>query len=162
MPAIIPKLNLIAFITLIGFFINIQSIKAQDPVDDKKAQLESQKVAFITNKLKLTVSEAQKFWPVYNEYQQKRQEIIVKRRELLSKIRLKVNQYSDDELTKLADDYIQTEIKESNLAAEYHTKFKEVLSIKKLIEYYKAEEQFKVWLLNEMKRNAPNQKGNKP
>ena len=43
-------------------------IKAQDPDDTRAEKIQSLKIAFITQKLQLTPDEAQKFWPVYNQY----------------------------------------------------------------------------------------------
>jgi hypothetical protein len=153
------SIKLIALSLSISCILMCQYTYSQDKID-RKAQLASQKVAFITNKLKLTVAESQKFWPVYNEYQQKRDEIIVGRKQISAKYKLKASQYTEDELDKLSDEFIQSQIKESNLMAEYHSKFKEALGVRKTFEFYMAEEQFKVWLLNEMKRNG-NPKGQK-
>jgi len=142
-------------ILCLGLFISLFTglkMTAQDDKPDKRAQLESQKIAFITNKLNLSVSEAQKFWPVYNEFQQKNQEIIIKRRQLLARLRNKSGQLSDDELIKISDQYIQLQTDESKIAVEYHARFKQVLPISKVVEYYKAEEQFKIWLLNQVRR----------
>ncbi|OZA24427.1 MAG: hypothetical protein B7X86_08430 [Sphingobacteriales bacterium 17-39-43] len=44
-------------------------------------RIEAIKVAFITKKLDLTTEEAQKFWPVYNNYQKELMELMRKRRE---------------------------------------------------------------------------------
>jgi hypothetical protein len=144
--------SFIISLTFAVFMFNVVNLYAQDDENSKRAQLESQKVSFITRMLNLSVAEAQKFWPVYNEYQQKNQEIIKKRRELFAKLRINKNQLSDDELTKISDQYIQLQIDEAKLASEYHTKFKEVLSISKVVAYYRAEEQFKIWLLNEVRK----------
>ena len=50
------------FITIIGF--------AQDeqPSAKKQADIEALKVAFISKELQLSPDEAQKFWPLYNQY----------------------------------------------------------------------------------------------
>ena len=37
--------------------------------EEKREEIESMKVAFLTKKLELTPEEAQKFWPVYNQFQ---------------------------------------------------------------------------------------------
>ncbi len=140
----------------ISLFVCLGSLSGQIDKGNKKANLESQKIAFITRKLNLSVNEAQKFWPVYNEFQQKREDLFKRRREILKRINNKESQPGDDELLKLSDEFIQLQMNESKLASEYHTKFKEVLHIRKVMEYYKAEEQFKVWLLGEVKRNPRN------
>lgn len=45
-----------------------------DQVDREK--LESARVAFITNRLGLTPDQAEKFWPVYNEYNDSRRDFM--------------------------------------------------------------------------------------
>ena len=55
------KYLLILFI-LLG---SLSQIKAQEPNGEK---IQALKIAFITQKLQLTPDEAQKFWPVYNQY----------------------------------------------------------------------------------------------
>jgi hypothetical protein len=44
-------------------------------------QIEAVKVAFITQKLNLSSSQAEKFWPLYNNYQREMREIFKQRRE---------------------------------------------------------------------------------
>lgn len=56
---------------LILIFITSTCIaKAQDeqPSAKKQADIEALRVAFISKELNLTPDEAQKFWPVYNQY----------------------------------------------------------------------------------------------
>ena len=43
----------------------LPQIKAQEPAGEK---IQALKIAFITQKLQLTPDEAQKFWPIYNQY----------------------------------------------------------------------------------------------
>lgn len=142
---------------IMGFVFLQSSMKAQVERGDRKSQLESQKIAFITKKLDLSVVEAQKFWPVYNEFEKKREEIHKSRRQMMKKIKEEESKLSDNELLKISDEYINLQVKEGELISEYHQKFKEVLSGKKMIAYYQSEEQFKMWLLREM-RNKPVQK----
>ena len=40
-------------------------------IQDRKEQIKAQKVAYLTNRLQLTPREAEIFWPLYNEYEQK-------------------------------------------------------------------------------------------
>ena len=61
---------------LLIVFISATSF-AQDGsfIRKKKEQIKSLKVAFITNELALTPDEASKFWPIYNSFEEKQQEI---------------------------------------------------------------------------------------
>jgi len=54
--------RIILIILLLAFNI----LEAQNPI--KQASIQALKVAFITKDLYLTSEEAQKFWPVYNNY----------------------------------------------------------------------------------------------
>ena len=56
------KKYLLILLLIIG---GLSQIKAQDGNGEK---IQSLKIAFITQKLQLTPDEAQKFWPVYNQY----------------------------------------------------------------------------------------------
>ncbi|NBC24749.1 MAG: hypothetical protein GVX78_03945, partial [Bacteroidetes bacterium] len=53
-------------------------LSAQD--DNWKEKIESQKVAFITNELNFTPKEAREFWPLYNEHQGKKEELLSQHR----------------------------------------------------------------------------------
>ena len=49
-------------------------IRANAQQDDARERIESAKIALISERLGLSPEEAQKFWPIYNEYSQKRRE----------------------------------------------------------------------------------------
>ena len=60
----------------------ITSIEAQDnsgsqqrPKQNKRANIEALKVAFVTSELNLTAEEAQKFWPIHNGYMEELKKI---------------------------------------------------------------------------------------
>lgn len=127
-----------------GFGANAQSL-------NKREQLESQKVAFFTQQLNLTVDEAQVFWPLYNEYQQKDGELNKSRRNILKRLENEPN-LDEKELTELADKYIAIQLDEAKLASTYHEKFKKILPIKKLIAYYDAERKYKRFLLQQLQK----------
>ena len=65
------KNNLILILLLASFSLVAQGKKMME----KKEEIDALKVAFITNNLALTTSEAEKFWPVYNAFEDKQFEI---------------------------------------------------------------------------------------
>ena len=125
---------------------------AQEPVREK---IEAYRIAFFTKRLNLTPQEAQRFWPVYNEFQGKKNQI------QLEKVRLNRNfnqnelNMSDKEMIEAGDRFIALEVQGANLAQEYHLKFKEILSPVKVLRLYQAENQYKLQLLQELKQNQP-------
>lgn len=110
-------------------------------------RVQSLKVAFITKRLALTSAEAEKFWPIYNEYQDKREVSRKQMQEDYRKIREQANELSDEDLLKLSDEIIRLRQQDVALQAEMHEKLKKVLPPKKLAQLYVAEEDFKKELL---------------
>ena len=111
---------------------------------NKREKVEALRVAFITARLNLTVDESQKFWPVYNEYQDK---LKAARQEF----RRQPNIFIND---KDAQDYLDAELllkqREFSLYKEYYEKMKKTVPLKKVAELRQAEEDFKKELLKQL------------
>ena len=52
---------------LLFFLLSVLAVNAQ-PKDKIRERIKAQRVAFITDRLSLTPDEAQKFWPIYNQF----------------------------------------------------------------------------------------------
>ncbi len=122
---------------------------------ERRENIETMKIGFITKKLDLTPEEAEKFWPVYNQYNTKLQDIRKKRREDFRDAKQKFDELSDKEVEMAIDNDMICRQKELDIQKEYHAKFKTVLSVKKVARLYEAEEQFKMELLNKLKDKPP-------
>lgn len=120
-------------------------------VGNTKQNIESYKVAFITKRVGFTPAEAQVFWPLYNDYQQKKEDL----RQLQIKERKNANHdfsnLSDADVEKLIDGQIINEQKEVDLLKSFHQKVKTVLPARKVARLYKAEEDFKRELIKLLK-----------
>jgi hypothetical protein len=122
-----------------------------DRQQEKRDNIESMKIAFLTNKLDLTPDEAQKFWPVYNQYQDKLHELRKQRRMNERGAKKNLDELSDKEIEQAIEDDLASRQKELDLQKEYNTKFQAVLPIRKVSKLYAAEEQFKIVLLDKLK-----------
>lgn len=145
----------IRFLILIFLFISINQVDAQRHclLDEKsREELKAQKVAFLTTKLNLTVEEAQKFWPLYNEFEQKHFEVMSQRHEIMRKLRPGAEPLSDKEAEEILDKLILLEMTEAELHKTYVEKYKKFLSAQKILLLHKAERQFKHQLLRNMKK----------
>ncbi|MCW3104261.1 MAG: hypothetical protein JWO09_2701 [Bacteroidetes bacterium] len=129
--------------------------KNKERREAKRDNIESMKIAFLTKKLDLTPEEAQLFWPVYNQYTDKLQELRKKRRMDSKDAKHNVEEMSDKDVEAAVDSEMAFRQKELDIQKEYHAKFKAVLPIKKVAKLYQAEEQFKRVLLDELKRDKP-------
>jgi len=129
------------------------SFYAQGP---KKEKVKALKVAYLTNNLSLTATEAEKFWPIYNAYDEKQFEL---RHEKMKMIKEKLDSESVDDLTdKQALAMIsQIESVEDDLyqnRKKFMTSLKTVLSPVKILKLKKAEDDFNKTLLRQYKNKG--------
>jgi hypothetical protein len=144
-------------LVLILAFLTMMVGKAQDTPREK---LDAYRVGFFTKKMNLTSEEAEKFWPAYNDYQRKKNELQRERIMLVRDFNQNESALSDKELTEIGDNLIATLSRENELAQEFHKRLRELLSPDKVIRYYQAENQWKAQLLNELQENRPAQRQN--
>ena len=112
-----------------------------------KQYLENQRVAMFTNIIGLTSKEAERFWPLYNEYSEKLDAILGKRQETIERINDIHRKIPLWEQNMLTEDYLNSFQQEADLMRNYRDKFKIILGIEKLMLLYRAEYQFKLHLL---------------
>jgi len=126
---------------------------SQDLPRSSQERFNAQRIAFFTERLRLTPEEAQKFWPIYNEYQDEKSRIIEKRRELTRNLLENQRTLSDDTVEELGDEYVATVVEEAELLMTYHARFKEVLPPRKVPRIYQTETQFKNYLLRQIQQS---------
>ena len=117
---------------------------------EKREEIESYRIAFLTQKLSLTPEEAQRFWPVFNQFTAEMKAVKANRvsnRDMKNDIQ---NQ-SDKDVEKMVDGEIATRQQELDVVKKYHTQFKQVLPIKKVAILYRAENEFKKELLDKIR-----------
>jgi hypothetical protein len=141
----------IIILIFLAIFPLIQ-VTAQNPNLEK---LNAYKIAFFTRRMNLTSQEAEKFWPVYNEFQDKRNAIQTERQALNRNFNQNELNMTEKELIEAGDKHVSLQVQEASLAQEYHKKFKEILAPAKIIRLYQAENQYRLQLLNELKNNQP-------
>jgi len=146
----------LSMLFLLGL-IAIPTIKSQNANREK---LDAYRVGFFTKKLNLTSEEAEKFWPAYNDYQKKKNELQRERIMLVRDFNQNESALSEKELTEIGDNLIATFSRENEIAQDFHKRLKELLPPGKVIRYYQAETQWKAQLLNELQENRPAQRQN--
>lgn len=125
-------------------------------MQERKENIESMKIAFLTRRLDLTPEEAKKFWPVYNGYTDETKKLRSDRRDKMRDAREDFEKMNDKDVEKLIDSEIIFRQQELDVLKKYHGQFKEVLPMKKVAMLYKSEEDFKKELLERIKdRRGP-------
>lgn len=110
--------------------------------NDEKNEIETLKIAFITDALDLGTAEAQKFWPVYNKYEGKEDLL---RNDLHCGVYDKLDQLesmTDAEAEKLLENYMDLRHQEHELRRAYVNDLKKVISARKIMMLKKAEYDF--------------------
>ncbi|MBG8553797.1 hypothetical protein [Hymenobacter guriensis] len=102
-------------------------------------QLESAKIAFLTDKLALTPEQAQRFWPVYNEYSDKRRDLNRRLRQLRTD---NPESLTDQQLRDNLRQALALRQQEVDLEKDYFERFQKVISIRQTASLFVAERQF--------------------
>ncbi|WP_375434006.1 hypothetical protein [uncultured Hymenobacter sp.] len=105
----------------------------------RMSQLENAKIAYITEKVSLTQDQAQRFWPVYNEYSAKRRELYHNMRKLRTDDQ---NALSDAQIKDNLAKVFALRQQEVDLEKNYFNKFQKMLSIRQVGTLFQAERQF--------------------
>ncbi len=141
------KFSTIAVILLLIF--SASSIAQRgERMQQRKAEIEMRRIAFYNRFLNLTPAEAEKFWPLFNEYAKKRAEI---KKDIIKNKKSYEDENFDQLNEKEADEAIKNDVevqqKMFDLNKEYIAKFKIILPVQKVAKLRKAEQKFRKELL---------------
>lgn len=114
-----------------------------------------QQKAFFTEKASLTEDEANAFFPLYNELQQKKRELNRDIRRIMREAAS--TGASEEQSLKAIDAQAETNIKIAQLEKEYLQKFKKVLPASKILKIQNAEEQFNSQILKDIQQSRGHQ-----
>jgi hypothetical protein len=104
-------------------------------------QIEAVKVEYLTRRLDLSPEEAQRFWPVYRNYQRELAKVIQERRKARQE-----QKKSGEQVDELEFEEDMLEVKK-----KYRKEFSEVLPPQKVNLLYQAEKDFREELLKQLK-----------
>ena len=150
------KALLILFILSATAFVTNAQHGRED--NDRREKIDAWKIGYITEQLQLTPAEAQVFWPIFNEFENKRHE----ERESMSTEfpddPSAVRNMTDEQADQLIQKHLQHEQQQVDLKKEYYQKLKTVLPVKKIFLLFEAESQFKRILLERLNEHQPPEK----
>lgn len=148
--------KLIIPILLIVFSINSFAQRGERMQDMIKAQ----KIAFITERLNLSVEEAQSFWPVYNEFEANKETLRSESKNINKGNNIET--MSDADAKTIIQSYLALEKKKHKLHTTYISDLLEVLPARKVILLQASEDAFKKRMIEEMKKRRQNFQQNRP
>ena len=146
------KILLILILTL-----SISSF-AQD--NGRHERIKALKIAFITERLQLTETEAQKFWPIYNAFDSENQKI---RKETIGKFRkVDFDSMSDQEAENHLEDMMVNDKRKHELKQQFVKDLLKVLPAKKIILLKASEDAFNRRMMEQFKKRRGSQRNNNP
>ncbi len=124
-------------------------------------KLTAYKIAFFTKNLDLTPFEAEKFWPVYNDYSARKSKLQADRLLLMRYAAQNKDNMTEAEVISTADKLTQSFADEASMVVSFNENLKKVLPPAKVIRLYQVENQYKQQLLRELnqRRQGPAQQG---
>lgn len=113
-------------------------------------KLTAYKIAFFTKNLDLTPAEAEKFWPIYNDYSARKNKLLADRLSTMRYAAQNEANMSEAELASTADRLAKSFADEAAMVVSFNESLKGVLTPKKIIRLYQVENQYKQQLLREL------------
>jgi len=115
-------------------------------------KLRAYKTAFITDAVELTPAEAEKFWPIYNKFDEKLMGLRMRERtEIFEMVKGNVDDLSESEANSLLLKIRAIKKEEQQYHEQMLDELLKVLPAKKVLKLKKAEEEFKHTLLDRFK-----------
>jgi hypothetical protein len=135
--------NILFALLFIAFSGNAQGKRG----GERGEKIDAARTAFLTDKMNLSAEQAQKFWPVYNEYEVKRKELHHKSRPFKGK---NLETLTDAQIKEQLNTMFDARQKELTLDKDYAEKFQKIITVRQLAAMYKGEREFMKVLLQKL------------
>ena len=144
---------ILLLLPVLGFAQEDQEIAPPDPTARKK--IDAARIALISERMGLTVDQAEKFWPVYHEFAGKQGEL----RQQLKAARRQIdpnnsNPKKDQELVNLG---LQIKQRGLDLEKDYSGRMMTIISAQQMLNLRGAEKEFNRMVLNQLQQRRINQ-----
>lgn len=138
------------------FLITLPFYAQNEKMDDKREKIKTYKVSFLTTELDLTSAESEKFWPIYNAYDDKQYEL---RHQKMKAYTRKLTEESLKSMTEKEAATLLSQIESTDeelylLRKRYTANLKKILPAKKIIILRKSEDDFNRKLLHQYRDKA--------
>ncbi|MEN3324378.1 sensor of ECF-type sigma factor [Mariniflexile soesokkakense] len=115
-------------------------------------KIKTLKIAYITEKLNLSEKEAQKFWPIYNAFEDENSRLRTEAYEARKKINFET--ITEDDAKQILKESRLNDNKKQAIENEFINNLTKVISAKKIILLHKIEDDFKRKMFDEYKKRG--------
>jgi hypothetical protein len=117
--------------------------------DDAMKKIEAARIALITERLNLTPEQAEKFWPVYREYTQQRQQL---RDEFHELRKSESKEMTNDESKKILQRGMQLKERQLSLDKTYNERLSSVITTNQILQLRRAEDDFRQMIIKRLEK----------
>lgn len=116
-------------------------------------EITEKRIEFIAPRLNLNAQESEKFWPIFRQFHEEREQIS-------KKTKLKNNQVdnrnpsTNEEFLNAINFMIESKFDQANLMKDYTKKYLDILPPEKVFRLYQLDEEFNKFLLNQLKESG--------
>jgi len=151
------------FASLFLAFASVAQDDDQPPMNpERMKELKAQKTAYLTTKLGLTAEEAQRFWPIYNEFDEAREGLHKQMREMHRSARDGQNALSESKAKELLAKSRDLREREVKLERDYSDRFAQAISAVKTLELLKAERDYNREVLRRLRDRMEERREGRP
>ncbi len=118
------------------------------PNSNTRSKLEAARIAMITERLSLSPSQAEKFWPLYNQFAQERR--TMQKQALQTRKGMDMQNLTEEQSKTLVKAHQQFKQDKLDLENKYATKINNVISARQMVALKKAEDDFRQMILNRL------------
>ncbi len=125
------------------------------PNGNAKSKLEAARIAMITERLNLSPAQAQKFWPLYNQFAQERRGL--QHQALQARKGLDMQNLTEEQSKTLIKAHQKFKQDKLDLENKYATRMNDVISARQIVALRKAEDDFRKMILNRLEQRKRQQ-----
>jgi hypothetical protein len=129
--------------------------KPADTMDIVRDKVRADKKLMIAMNMELTESEAMKFWPIYEKYQDEWNKLAERTVRMIEDYARNYQLMTDEKASRLLDEYLTIECDRTQLFKSYMPEFRKVLSDKKVARYYQLENKIQAVINYELAKKLP-------
>lgn len=149
------RVAIIMVIMSSSVFVAFAQVQPKAEGANARAKLEAARIAMITERLSLTPEQAEKFWPIYNQFAKERR--TMQQEALKARQGLDMNNLTEEQSQLLVDAQLKYRQDKVNLENKYAEMLTKVISAKQLVALKKAEDDFRAMILRRLEQRKRQQ-----
>jgi hypothetical protein len=147
------KLLIAVMVLFIGTTLSAQTL--DDYMEVQRGVLKTEKKAIVAEAMQFTDAESTVFWPLYNEYNDKKYTLNTKVYQLIKKFADNFETMSDEKAIELWQENLKIKQELLKLEKSYFAKFQKILTGKKVMRYFQTESKIQALINAELALEIP-------